>query len=93
MDETTLRTVRSALICAWTSNDRTDDAEKIVKNAIEKLDAMIAEDKRARQVNAGMYEALVRLVNMAAILPPDMDAPGSALAQARAAIAKAENWS
>jgi hypothetical protein len=36
-----------------------------------------------------MLEALRRLEAMVRILPPDMDAPDSALAQARAAIAKA----
>lgn len=36
-----------------------------------------------------LLEALDRLVNITAILPPSMDEPGSAIAQARAAIAKA----
>ena len=36
-----------------------------------------------------LLAALNRLVHLTAILPPDMDEPGSAMADARAAIAKA----
>ena len=45
----------------------------------------------ARLISAApdLLAALNRLVHLTAILPPDMDEPGSAMADARAAIAKA----
>lgn len=54
---------------------------------VPELDAMA----NARLIAAApdLLAALNRLINATAILPPSMDEPGSAMAQARAAIRKA----
>lgn len=56
------------------------------------LEARKAWDRaeRLRIAAPDMYEALKRLEALVRIVPPEMDEPGSALAQARAALAKAD---
>lgn len=52
-------------------------------------DDLPIEDAAMIAAAPALYEALVRLEGIVRIFPPDMDAPGSALEQARAALAAA----
>lgn len=85
MTESLLPTVHSSLLAARRMLD-------VAVVAIEIETNRPPDDRSARKLAAfdDLLNALHRIVNHTAMLPPNMDEPGSVLAQARAAIAKAE---
>lgn len=75
-------------------NGLTHEGRRRLQTAIRSCNAVLGiigtvEDARLISAAPEMLEALERLEGMVRLFPPDMDEPNSALAQARAAIAKA----